>query len=330
MLLQKREHLLYYMLQGHVHLSRKDYGFFNNLQYIVKNNKRVTTNQNKLYEKLILKYQRQLKKLNHKLDELLQLTWDVEVVDSAKEYLEAYIYITDNEVHIRSPFNTKFVQGFRSAYDNTFLWHKDKKEYIARLDTHSLKLAVTMVNRYFDQVRFCDKIENILHELKPYETGDWNPTLRKVHDHYMISCTNHYLNESIKGVELNDDPINLLTLSRYGILIDKSVTNDDSLKVFASSFHIDGDLNLFDTITEWLKLLNVDHVFTAREIIYNKQISNEIKQTLLKHGITCSPVGSTDHREGVLLKTSSTIPNCDMRKISKVIHLTNSRPVNVK
>ena len=327
---QTREHLLYYMLQGHVHLSRKDYGFFNNLQYIVKNNKKVTSNQNKLYEKLILKYQRQLKKLNHKLDELVNLSWDVEVVDSAKEYLEAYVYIIDGEVHIRSPFNTQFVQGFRNAYDNTFLWHKDKKEYIATLDTNSLKLAVTMVKKYFDEVRFCDKIENILKELEAYNMGDWNPKLRKVQDHYLISSINHYLNESIKDIELNDDPINLFKLSRHGVLIDESITNDDSLKVFASSYHIDGDLNLFDAITEWLKLLNVDHVFTAREIIYNKQISNEIKQTLLKHGITCSPVGSTDHREGVLLKTSSTSPNCDMRKISKVIHLTNSRPVNVK
>lgn len=329
MLFEKREHLLYYMLQGHVHLSKKDYGFFNNLQYIVKNNKRVTSNQNRLYEKLIVKYQRQLKKLNHNLEDLLNLEWDVEIVDSSKEYLEAYVYIDNDEIHIRSPFNTHFVQGFRSADDNTFLWHKDKKEYIAKFDTHSLKLAVNMVNRYFDEVRFCDHINGIIEQLKVYQEGDWNPTLRKVNGNYFISAINHYLNESIKDIPLNDDPKTLLALSKAGVIIDNSVC-DDSLKIFSSAYFVDGDLSTFDTISEWLALLNVEHVFTAREIIYNKQISNEIKQTLLKHGISCSPAGSTDHHEGVLLRATTSLPNCDMRNISKVIRLTNSRPVNIK
>jgi len=71
--MQKREHLLHYMMKGHVHLSKKDYGFFNNLTYIIKDKNQVTSNQNKLFDKLILKYQRQLRKLGHNIEKLNQL-----------------------------------------------------------------------------------------------------------------------------------------------------------------------------------------------------------------------------------------------------------------
>ena len=60
-MMQKKEHLLHYMMKGHVHLSKKDYGFFNNLSYIIREKNQVTSNQNKLFDKLILKYQRQLR-----------------------------------------------------------------------------------------------------------------------------------------------------------------------------------------------------------------------------------------------------------------------------
>lgn len=329
MLFKNREHLLYYLLQGHAHLSKKDFGFFNNMQYIVKTNKRVTTNQHKLFDKLIVKYQRQLKKLGHNIQELLDLSWDVTVVDSAQEYLDASISIEDSQIQIRSPFNTRFVTKFRQVPDNNFVWNKDKKIYAAPYSTYSLKIAIGAVKEHFDTIKYSYDVQNLLSQVEGYDGCNWEPTLKRVNGFYYISAINEPLYNAIKDVTLSDEPKTLFKLSHYGVKIDELIC-DDPLKVFASSFHIDGDLNLFDTITEWLELLNVDHVFTAREIIYNKQISNEIKQTLLKHGITCSPAGSTDHKEGVLLKTSSTPPNCDMRKICKVIHLTNSRPVNLK
>ena len=66
MILTSKEMLTHYLLKGYVHLSKKDYGFFNNISYITNGKKSITSNQDKLFNKLILKYQRQLKKLGTK------------------------------------------------------------------------------------------------------------------------------------------------------------------------------------------------------------------------------------------------------------------------
>lgn len=331
MLFQNREHLLYYMLQGHVHLSKKDYGFFNNLQYIIKNSNKVTTNQNKLYDKLVVKYQRQLKKLQHDIVELQKLEWTIPVVETSKEYLEAYVYLEDGSVHIRSPFNTQFVHSFRSVPDNTFIWNKEKKVYISHYDTNALKIAVQMVETYFPDVRYCENITKILDEVSTYKDTIWDPTYKRVSGNYMITSTNKYLDAILADIEFNDDPLTLLELSKHGVIIDYDVTNEDPYKIFAGSYFVTIDLSMLDTLVEYLKSLNVRHVFTSREVIYNKQISNEIKLKLLEHGISCSPVGSTDHENAVLFKTTTnTNMAINTRRIDKIIQLTNSLPVIVK
>jgi hypothetical protein len=102
------------------------------------------------------------------------------------------------------------------------------------------------------------------------------------------------------------------------------------LKVFASSYFVTSDLTNIDKLIEWLKLLEVEHVFTAKEVLYNKVIHNMLKIKLLKEGITSNVIESTNHN-GVLLKTmSSRAGTMDMKKIDKVIDLTNSTPVEIK
>jgi hypothetical protein len=55
-----------------------------------------------------------------------------------------------------------------------------------------------------------------------------------------------------------------------------------------------------------------------------------LKIKLLKEGITSNVIESTNHN-GVLLKTmSSRAGTMDMKKIDKVIDLTNSTPVEIK
>ena len=249
-LLSKREHLLHYMLQGYVHLSKKDYGFFNNLQYIIKTNNRVTTNQNKLFEKLLTKYQRQLKKLGHKVEDLIGINWEVEVVTSAQEYLTAHIQLTEGEIHIRTPFDTKFIQSFRNLNDNSFLWHKDKKVYVSPYNTYALKSAITLVNKHFDNVTYCDETNRLLDVVKEYESLSWAPTLRKINDMYLITAINNYLYEAIKHITLNSDPKTLLELSTHGVVISDEILKEDSLLVFAGSYNTVVDLDCFGQI-EW-------------------------------------------------------------------------------
>ena len=331
-LLSKREHLLHYMLQGYVHLSKKDYGFFNNLQYIIKTNNRVTTNQNKLFEKLLTKYQRQLKKLGHKVEDLIGVKWEVEMVTSAQEYLSAHIQLTEGDIHIRTPFDTKFIQSFRNLNDNSFLWHKDKKVYVSPYNTYALKSAIMLVNKHFDNVTYCDETNRLLDVVKEYESLSWTPTLRKINDMYLITAINNYLYEAIKHITLNNDPKTLLELSTHGIAISDNIVQDNSLLTFASAYDAVVDLDCFDQVAEWLKLLGIEHVFTSKEVIYNKEVSNSIKVSLLKYGLTCSPLGSTDHTNAVLLKTNTMTSTATYhpKRMNKIIHLTNSRPIEVR
>jgi hypothetical protein len=317
------------MVAGHVHLSKKDFGFFNNMQYIVKSNSRVTTNQNKLFDKLLTKYQRQLKKLGHNIEQLLELKWDVVVIDSAQEYLDATVYLEGDNIHIRSPFNTKFVTKFRGVPDNTFVWDKDKKVYQSTYSTYALKIAVNSVKEYFDTVNFSSECKNLLSVVDGYENYSWEPTLKRTNGFYYVSAINEHLCNAIKDIHLDDDPKTLYKLSQYGICISNEIC-DTPLKVFASSYFVTSDLTNIDKLIEWLKLLEVEHVFTAKEVLYNKVIHNMLKIKLLKEGITSNVIESTNHN-GVLLKTmSSRAGTMDMKKIDKVIDLTNSTPVEIK
>lgn len=330
MLFKKREHLLHYMLQGHAHLSKKDYGFFNNMQYIVKTNNRVTSNQNKLFDKLVLKYQRQLKKLGHNIQDLLELKWDVLVIDSSQEYLDASIQLEENNINIRSPFNTRFVTKFRQVPDNSFVWDKEKKVYTSPYSTYALKIAVASVKEHFDTIKFSADLQKLLDDIGSYEESNWEPMLKRVNGFYYISGINQYLYDAIKDIELNDDPKTLYKLSQHGVRISELIC-DDPLKVFASSYFVTSDLLDIETVVKWLTLLEVQHVFTAREVIYNKPISNFLKKILLENGITSSVMGSTDHASGVLFSTRSMgAGSVNMRKVDKIIDFTNSNPVEIK
>lgn len=325
-----KEQLLYYLIFGHVHLSKKDYGFFNNITNSCKENRPITSNQNKLFDKLLLKYKRQLTKLNHNIEILQRLEWKVGIVESKPEFLYAKIS-TNNFIKIKAPFNSQFIQKFRNIENNRFIWIKDKKCYAAPFTTYNLKLAVTYVNKYYKEVVYCDNTTKILEELKVYDNAKyWHPTLIKNNNNFYIYGINENLYEATKNIELNDDPKTLFELSKYGITIDSSVTNGDNILELAGKYDVTIDLEYLDTFCSLLKKLQVEHVFTVRDIVYNKEISNEIKLMMLQHGISCSPITSSDRDVGVLIKGNNSYIAYNPKRIDKMITLTNSRPIKVR
>lgn len=318
------------MLSGYVHLSKKDYGFFSNINHTCQENKPITSNQSKLFDKLLVKYKRQLTKLNHNVDELKKLEWKVGVVESKPEFLYAKIS-TNSFIKIKAPFNSQFVQKFRNAENNRFIWIKDKKCYAAPFTTYNLKLAATYVNKYYKEVVYCDNTTKILEELKVYDNAKyWHPTLVNINNNFYILGINENLYGAIKDIELNDDPKTLFELSKYGITIDHSITKGNSLLELAGKYNATVDLEYFDSLCKTLNLLEVDHVFTSRDIVYNKEVSNEIKLMLLQHGISCTPVSSTAHEKGILIKNSNSTTDYNTKRIEKVINLINSRPIKIR
>lgn len=330
MIFTSKEMLTHYFLKGYLHLSKKDYGFFNNISYITNGKKSITSNQDKLFNKLILKYQRQLKKLGHETDFLTSLEWRSGIVDSNQEFLTAKVIVVDKDIRIISPFNNKFIQDIRKANLNQFVWNKSERYYEAPYSTHNLKLATSLVKTHFNDWYFCDAISSVLKELDKFASVKyWNPTLVRVHDNFYICAINEILADVISHIEINDDPRNLFSLSQHGVQIDESVHSQDQLLTFAGSYNITSDLENLDQIVNFLQLLNVDHVFTSRDLIYNKSISNEIKLKLLNNNITCCPISSefSSFKKAVIFTTHS---GYNSHKVSKTIKLTNSRPISIK
>lgn len=324
--------LLSYMVQGHVHLSRKDYGFFHNVKLTIQDKKPITSNQAKLFDKLIQKYQRQLEKLGYKHETLLTLPWKCEVVDTRPEFLEAKIYLNNDKIQIKSPFNTNFIKDFRKFTSTIFYWDKQNRLYQGRYSTHNLKIALECVNKHYDLVTYCDKINLILSEVKSFDKCKfWSPTLVKCNGMYIVAAINENLDKALEGIDLNDDPKTLFQLSQYGISVDESALTDD-LSRFASEFFTSIDLDKLDTYASYLKKLHIDFVVLTRDLLYTKEISKEIKSIFSKHNIATLTLMDHDGNDAVLINYKLRITHDDSYKYraSKIVSITNSRPVIVK
>lgn len=328
----KREHLLDYVLKGHLHLSKKDYGFFNNLQYIIKDKQKVTTNQNKLFEKLIVKYQRQLKKLGHDINALQELSWHAELVPTAQEYLTANISIEGDSILFRSPFNTQFIQEFRKIEDNPYIWIKDSRYYKAPYSTYALKVLVDTVNRHYELITYCDITTELLADIKQYENTIWQPTLKRVNGNYIIAGINKSLYEATKDIVLSNEPKTLQKLSNYGIEIDTSVSGDDEFLKFAGDFEYTINIDDLDKLCDWLEKLGLDKVVTTRVVIYNRQVNTEIRNKLSERNIKILSNSDPSESNVVLIRVgfmNTFFNNYDSHSVVKLINLVNTRPVLV-
>lgn len=327
-----KDQLTNYMIQGHVHLSKKDYGFFNNIKYQIQQSKSITSNQNKLFDKLLLKYKRQLHKLGYDYLELQKLLWTRSVVETLPEFLEAKISLKGDQIIIQSPFNSQFINTFRKKAYDLFFWSKLEKAYVGKLSTYSLKIAIETVNKFYDSVKYCSKIQTILDQVKPYKDCKyWQPTLVKVHNNFYIAASNLVVMEAISNIELNDNPKTLLSLSQYGITIDESVSID-ALSRFASDFFTTFDLDKLDKLSEYLNDLQIKTVILARDVIYNKQVSAEIRKIFEHTNIHCTSSLEDVKGTSVMLHYNRMIDNYEgaKRTVSKFITLTNSRPIAIK
>jgi hypothetical protein len=320
-----------YMVQGHIHLSKKDYGFFSNLKFIISDKKFITTNQANLCDKLIHKYKRQLLKQGYQSDELINLKWGVQVNETSIEYLHPKVYVENELLCFTLPFNNLFLQYFKRFNNNPFEWNKNKRRYECVASTFALKLAILCLKKFFSDIKYDETLTSVFLSLKDYEAKYWQPTLVKSAGVYYIACLNNSLYAQIKDLVLNDDPLTLYTLSRHGIVIDESVIENDNFKKFASNYYNTIDLEDLPKALMYLRLLDIAQVTLASEMIYSKEISKEVKQKIHDAGIECYPpyIKSTD--DTVLLQYTKNAHSIKKtQKILKCITLTNSRPVDIR
>lgn len=331
--MKNKEQLLYFFLQGKISLSQYDYKFMANLQTMIQNQNRVTSNQADLFDKLISKYKKQLTKSGYDKEELKALPWKTLVVESTPEYTGASVRLVEDDIVIRVPFNKNFISQFRQIENNNFSWDSTEKVYRTKFNTLGLKVAHNALPKHFQHVKYCNSLKGIIDQINEYSNLVWNPTAVKYNDRLLLVACNEILGSMITPSDLEITPRSLFNLTRMGINIDPAVyDNDEKLKFSANSFY-ETDINDYEKIISWMRNLGCDNVILGRGI-RSASWKEEVTVTIEKYGMKVyGPMGygsTIDSGITMLLQHVSTTDRVMLSPISKTIVIKDSRPIEVK
>lgn len=261
--IEKKEHLIYFMQCGVMRLSKVDLRFLHNLNNLILNKNNLTTNQIDLFEKLLKKYVRQLNKHGLTKNKIDQLNWESTIVKSDSNFTDAFIFIENNIINFRSPFNKKFLESLHKIPYNTFRWSKQSKLHYSNFSSIALKIIVELSTKYFSMVHFCEVTNQLLDKLKKYnDIKYWQPTLVEINNRlYILGISNQVLGSVVSKMELSSDPNCLCELSQYGVSIHKDIINKDPINRFAGEFITEIDLRYIDNYINYLKVIECDAIF---------------------------------------------------------------------
>lgn len=331
--MKNKEQLLYFFLQGKISLSQYDYKFMANLQTIIQNNSRVTSNQADLFDKLISKYKKQLIKQGLVKEELKALPWKTMVVESTSEYTGALVTIMDDLLTIRVPFNKNFISQFRTINNNKFEWSRELKHYTAPFSTSALKIAVTNLPKFFDSVRYSPELQEIVNELEKLNDLVWNPTLTMVNGRLLVAATNPVLGEILNNMELSLTPEALFKISQLQINVDPKIYENNDKLQFAANKVYEVEISDVEKIIGWMKNIGCENVVIGRGL--RSTINQEhLTSMISKYGM--NPVGPLSYGKlpdgvSMLMQHTSSVNNRNpfMGTVSKTVVLKDSRPIEV-
>lgn len=325
-----KDQLVRYMISGHIHLSKKDFGFFSNLVLAIEKQDQITSNQTKLVDKLICKYKRQLKKCNFDSDIITKLSWTTKVVESKKEFLQAHLFLQDGKLFLTSPFNNNFIKYFRNIDPNPFIWNKENKSYVAEYSTYAFMIAYKSVVKYFKDFTLDNDLHNAITYINQYSNLVFEPTLIKCNDNFYICPINEPLLHNLNSIDINDDGLTLFKLSQLGIKIHQDITKEDDFKNFASNYNVVFDYSKIHVLGKYLSQLGITTVVYGRGLSYSKDMAKEIKKILIEYNIEVYPSSPKPTYENVVLINVHSHNEIGYNKnITKIITLTNSKPIVV-
>ena len=333
--MKNKEQLLYFFLQGKVSLSQYDYKFMANLQTMIQNQNRVTSNQAALFDNLISKYKKQLNKLGMDKEELKLLPWKTMLVESTSEYTGATVTLYEDTLSIRIPFNKPFITAFRNVDHNPFEWDKETKTYKAKFSTIALKIAYSTLPAFFNTVKYDDELQSILNELKAYEGLTWNPTLTEVNGSLVVVAANDVLGDIINNTTLSLDPNTMFKMSQYGITVDPMLYKSNEKMKFAANIVYEAEITDIEQVIGWMKNIGCENVLVGRGL--RNLISQDGLLTMIeKYGMKpAGPMAFGTLPEGITMVIQHTTAieiRLDYTKghISKTVVLKDSRPIEVK
>lgn len=332
--LKTREHLVYFMQCGAIRLSHYDLKFIQNLQSIILTKNSITTNQVNLFEKVVNKYRRQIEKQKINFQKISSLPWTTNIVQSDSYFTDAHVSIKDNVIYLRCPFNKKFLNDLRAQKYQVTKWDRTNKYYVAPYNTFNLKTIITLVEKHFSAVNYCEVIQELLNKLQEFNSCNiWEPTLVKINDRYIIAATNSYLNDAINHLTLSNDIKCLSFLAKHGVSIDNTLLDNNPKLMFAATYYSEFDVQRIDDLIEWLKELKVDGVYFQE--ITNNFFKNELKKRLESNSINTSRLriisdSNNIFKNPVLIKFTTSKNYYNHKFLAKVIKLINSNPIDIK
>lgn len=326
-----KDQLVRYMISGHIHLSKKDFGFFSNLVLAIEKQNQITSNQTKLVDKLIYKYKRQLKKCNLDPDIITDLSWNTIIVESKKEFLQAHLFLRDSKLYLTSPFNNNFIKHFRNIESNPFVWIKENKSYVAEYSTYAFMIGYKSVVKYFKDFTLDEHLNNKIRYIDQFSNLVFEPTLIKHNNNFYICPINEPLMNNLTDIDFNDDGLTLFRLSQLGIKIHEDIVKEDEFKKFASNYNVVFDSSKIHILGKYLSDLGINRVIYGRGLTYSKEMSKEVKKVLVEYEIEVYQSNTKPTHENMALINVHSHNEIGYNKnIAKIITLSNSKPVEVK
>jgi hypothetical protein len=297
------------MTKGYIHVSRQDFLFFNNLSKFI-GERSITSGQNKLLDKLVDKYQKQLRNNNLDVEFLKRLPYKNPIIETDPDYLKTYIKIVNDDIVIKSPFNKKFMNDLARS-DSSLEWDKKRKVYTAPFSTYEFRNAINLLNKNFTDIVHCPI----------------NPTLVKSNGNFYIAAANQYLLDSL-DFELNDNPKTLFELNKHAVQVDKAMLNSEENK-FASTYTYHIDIKEIDLLIDLLKSLDVDSVTIEGHALYRDSIYKELRTKLSEYDIRIRNDDDRSEPLNVLLTFKASNVFWKNKKASKIVLIKNGRPINI-
>jgi hypothetical protein len=326
------------------------------LQSIQINNvfvhKPITSNQANLFTKVLLKYHKQLTKLNYNAVDLSEIPWTLKIVESSTEYTVPYISIENDTIIMKTPFKTSFVQEMRN--ERVFKWDFNARHYSAIYGLPTLKYAIDSVNKHYEQMKCSDNVLEIIDEIIKYESAKiWSPTLVRVNGNLIIAGINEALHEALLDVKLDTSIKTLALLTMHGVKIDdklfkelhEELGGDEASYqrlLFATSYEYELEQNKIWDLKELLHDIDCDYIFYStffaktktvdiESVLCNFNIDHDVGSKASFLSQEKNKLWSREKKMPVLVKYGSlSHKGSGSAFAAKMISLVDSTPVQVK
>jgi hypothetical protein len=332
-----REHVIHYLIH-YIKLGTYDNKFIRNIYN--HNDKPLTTNQNELLEKIILRYSKQLAKKELNASDLIKLPWTKPPVESSPEFTNARITRNNDKLIIRTPYKKDYVNKLKTIAHPT-KWEHEKKLWITDYCEYTLKFVTKVTEEHFNVVEYCKDIQQTIKYLSEYENCKyWDPTLIYTNDRYMLYATNEIVYEHVKDLLVDIDLKVLARLVRHGIVIDDSVTVNlaKTYPIIDIQFVVDVQprFEYTDDLNEFigrLEKVGCDLLIMSDLYYYKKLFSKSIIALLkekninvhvLERGLVYGGIDISAYKFPVVLSMSIRDDKIITNSIGKIVHLISS------